>query len=107
MFEKTFAARHFIDDKLKETDTVCDVILEAMDADTIKTYVGLGLGLGIVPDMTFDASLDKSLHGKSLGHLFGRHQAFVAFKKNVYLHRYMNVFIDMLCGPDSPHTKQK
>ncbi len=48
-----------------------DIVLEAIDADVIKTYVELGLGVGIMADIAFNAERDRHLRAMPVGHLFG------------------------------------
>jgi LysR family cys regulon transcriptional activator len=97
-YDRAFAGRSKIDKILAEKHQEYNIVLEAMDADIIKSYTQLGLGLGIIPDVAFDPVQDRLLHAKSLSHLFGRNRAFLAIKKNSYLHQYMNVLVEMLCG---------
>jgi len=69
--DKAFAAR-----RLKP-----DVVLEAIDSDVIKTYVRLGMGVGIVAEMAMKDDPQTDLVARPLGHLFGHNVARIAFKK--------------------------
>ena len=73
-----------------------DVLLEAIDADVIKTYVELGMGIGIIAGMAFDAERDKNLRAISVGHLFGMNVSRVAVKQGAYLRSYIYTFIELL-----------
>jgi LysR family cys regulon transcriptional activator len=73
-----------------------DVLLEAIDADVIKTYVELGLGVGIIAGMAYDAERDKNLKAISAGHLFGSNVSRVAIKQGAYLRSYVYTFIELL-----------
>jgi LysR family cys regulon transcriptional activator len=73
-----------------------DVLLEAIDADVIKTYVELGLGVGIIAGVAFDAERDKNLRSMSVGHLFGTNVSRVALKQGAYLRSYVYTFIELL-----------
>jgi LysR family cys regulon transcriptional activator len=73
-----------------------DVLLEAIDADVIKTYVELGMGIGIIAGMAFDPERDRSLRAISAGHLFGMNVSRVAVKQGAYLRSYIYTFIELL-----------
>jgi LysR family cys regulon transcriptional activator len=61
-------------------------VLEAIDADVIKTYVRLGLGVGLVAEMAVrDDPPGGDLAWRPVGHLFGRNTSRVAFKRGAYL----------------------
>jgi LysR family cys regulon transcriptional activator len=72
------------------------VLLEAIDADVIKTYVELGMGVGIIAGMAFDAERDRNLRAISVGHLFGTNVSRVAIKQGAYLRGYVYTFIELL-----------
>ena len=85
--DQAFAAR-----KLKP-----NIVLEAIDADVIKTYVRLGLGVGIVAEIAVrDDPLGGDLVSRSLGHLFGQNLTRVAFKRGAYLRNFVYAFAEML-----------
>ena len=73
-----------------------DILLEAIDADVIKTYVELGMGVGIIAGMAFDPERDKGLEAISVGHLFGTNVSRVALKQGAYLRSYVYSFIELL-----------
>ena len=75
-----------------------DVVLEAIDSDVIKTYVRLGLGVGIVAEMAMRdeaGGRPASWHARS-GHLFGRNVSRVAFKRGAYLRHFVYTFAELL-----------
>lgn len=65
----------------------------ATDADVIKTYVRLGLGIGIVAHMAYDPELDTDLVAIEAGHLFASSVTSIGFRKGTYLRGYMYDFI--------------
>jgi len=73
-----------------------DILLEAIDADVIKTYVELGMGVGIIAAMAFDSERDKSLRAIPVGHLFGMNISRIALKQGAYLRSYVYTFIELL-----------
>lgn len=74
------------------------VALQALDADVIKTYVRLGLGVGIVAEMAVgDASArDDDLVRRPAGHLFGHNVASVALRRGSYLREFVYTFAELL-----------
>jgi LysR family cys regulon transcriptional activator len=79
-----------------------NVVLNAIDADVIKTYIEFGLGIAIVPDMAYDRKRDKSLRAIDAKHLFAPNTIHVGIRRNHYLRGYMYAFIEMF----SPHLKR-
>jgi LysR family cys regulon transcriptional activator len=71
-----------------------DIALAAMDADVIKTYVALGMGVGIVAGMAFEAERDTGLRAVDAGHLFGVNHTRLALRRGSYLRRYVYAFIE-------------
>ena len=75
------------------------IALEAIDSDVIKTYVRLGLGIGIVAEMAVRddvGSTNADLAVRPLGHLFGQNLARVAFKRGAYLRNFVYRFAELL-----------
>ena len=84
--DQAFAAR-----RLKPT-----VVLEAIDSDVIKTYVRLGLGIGVVAEMALRDEPPGELVWRPAGHLFGQNLARIAFKRGAYLRSFVFAFAEML-----------
>ncbi|MDO9419913.1 MAG: CysB family HTH-type transcriptional regulator [Herminiimonas sp.] len=95
-YDSAFTGRNKIDHAFTLRNLKPDVLLEAIDADVIKTYVELGLGVGIIAGMAFDAERDKSLRAIPAGHLFGTNVSRVALKQGAYLRSYVFTFIELL-----------
>ena len=75
------------------------IALEAIDSDVIKTYVRLGLGVGIVAEMAIkDDGTNSDLVAIPVGHLFGVNVARVAFKRSAYLRNFVYTFAELLSG---------
>ena len=70
-----------------------DVVLTAADADVIKTYVRLGLGVGIVADMAYDAAQDSDLVSLKADHLFEPSTTHIGFRRGLFLRGYMYEFM--------------
>jgi LysR family cys regulon transcriptional activator len=70
-----------------------DVVLTAVDSDVIKTYVRLGLGVGIVATMAYDPKIDSDLVRLPADHLFDPSTTHIGFRRGIYLRGYMYEFI--------------
>ena len=95
-YDNAFTGRAKIDHAFTVRNLKPDVLLEAIDADVIKTYVELGLGVGIIAGMAFDAERDKNLRAIPVGHLFGTNVSRVALKQGAYLRSYVYTFIELM-----------
>jgi len=95
-YDSAFTGRNKIDHAFSLRNIKPDVLLEAIDADVIKTYVELGLGVGIIAGMAFDQERDRNLRAISAGHLFGTNVSRLALKQGAYLRGYVFTFIELL-----------
>lgn len=95
-YDNAFTGRAKIDHAFTVRNLKPDVLLEAIDADVIKTYVELGLGVGIIAGMAFDGERDKNLRAMPVGHLFGTNVSRVALKQGAYLRSYVYTFIELM-----------
>jgi len=95
-YNPQFSGRRRIDEIFDAASVRPDIVLEAIDADIIKTYVNVGMGVGIIAGMAFDPRRDKGLVGLPAGHLFGTHTTNVAIKSGVFLRDYVYVLLEML-----------
>jgi len=95
-YDAAFAGRSKIDQAFSLRNLRPDVLLEAIDADVIKTYVELGLGVGIIAGMAFDPERDRNLRAMPVGHLFGTNVSRLAIKHGAYLRSYVYTFIELL-----------
>ena len=82
--------------------------LEAIDSDVIKTYVKLGMGVGIVAEHAMqDDPPDAALASRPLGHLFGGNVTRVAFRRGAYLRQFVYAFAEQLSDRLSPALIQR
>jgi LysR family cys regulon transcriptional activator len=94
-YDPNFAGRPKIDKAFALRHLEPDIILEAIDADVIKTYVEIGLGIGIVAGLAYDAERDRNLRGIPAGHLFGTNVTHLAVKQGAYLRSFVYTFIEL------------
>lgn len=94
-----FTGRSQLDDSFKKQGLAPNVVFTAADADVIKTYVRLGLGVGIVATMAYDEDKDKDLIELDASHLFEPSTTRIGFRKGIFLRQYMFDFIQQF----APH----
>ena len=93
-YEHGYTRRDHIDEAFKAAGLEPDVVLTAMDADVIKTYVGLEMGVGIIASLALDESRDLGLHGIEARHLFEINQTLLAIRRGSWLRGYVYNFIE-------------
>jgi len=89
-----FTGRSRLDDAFASEGLEPQVVFTATDADVIKTYVRLGLGIGIVADMAFDEEADNDLIALDARHLFASSVTSIGFRRGTYLRGFMYDFIE-------------
>ena len=95
-YHPSFTGRSRIDQAFAQHGLQPQIALEAIDSDVIKTYVSLGMGVGIVAEMAVHDGLADSLVSRPAGQLFGSNMARVAFKRGSYLRHFVLEFAQML-----------
>jgi len=95
-YDPAFAGRAKINHAFALRNLTPDVVLEAIDADVIKTYVELGLGVGLMADIAYNAERDKNLRVIPAGHLFGSNLTRLALKQGAYLRSYVYTLVELL-----------
>ena len=102
-YDFAFTGRSRINQAFADKGLTPNVVLTAIDADVIKTYVELGLGIGIVAMMAYDPKRDTHLRAMDASHLFEPSTTRIGIRKNSYLRGYTYEFIDMF----APHLTRK
>jgi LysR family cys regulon transcriptional activator len=96
-YHPTFTGRSRIDQAFARARLKPTIALEAIDADVIKTYVRVGMGVGIVAEMAVrDDPPGGDLVSRPVGHLFGSNLTRVAFKRGAYLRQFVLTFAESL-----------
>jgi len=98
-YDFAFSGRGKINAAFEARKITPNIVLTAIDADVIKTYVELGLGIGIVAHMAYIPERDKSIRMIEAGHLFQPSTTRVAIRKNEYLRGFTYHFIELF----APH----
>jgi LysR family transcriptional regulator, cys regulon transcriptional activator len=86
-----------------KNDLVPNVALTAHDADVIKTYVRMGMGVGIIASMAIDPKIDHDLVAIDASHIFPTHTTWVGFARGGLLRRYMYDLMLMF----APHLNKR
>jgi len=102
-YEPAFAGRRQIDAAFAQAGLKAQIVLDAMDSDVLKTYVELGLGVGLIAEMAISAERDAHLRALPVGHLFGQQLTRVAFKRGVLQRSFVYLFTELI----SPRLPRK
>jgi len=97
-----FTGRSKLDEAFRQKGLDPKVVFTATDADVIKTYVRLGLGIGIVAHMAYDPVQDSDLVALEAKHLFKSSVTSIGFRRGTYLRTFMYDFIERF----APHLNR-
>lgn len=97
-YHQGLTGRSRIDQVFAKAGLIPDIAMSALDADVIKTYVKLGLGIGIIASVAFSPRRDETLVKLESEYLFEMNTTFVSVRRNHYLRSYAYRFIE-LCIP--------
>jgi len=102
-YDFAFTGRSKMNQAFADKGLTPNVVLTPIDADVIKTYVELDLGIGIVAMMAYDPKRDTHLRAMDASHLFEPSTTRIGIRKNSYLRGYTYEFIEMF----APHLSRK
>ncbi len=97
-YHEGLTGRAKIDRSFADAGLTPDIVMSALDADVIKTYVELGMGIGIIASMAFNPAKDSDLRQLKCEHLFGANTTYIALRRGHYLRSFAYRFIE-LCSP--------
>ena len=98
-----FTGRSQLDNAFYKARLEPNVVLTAADADVIKTYVRLGLGVGIIAHMAYEPELDGDLQALDASHLFESSVTHIGMRRQHKLRPFMYEFIKQF----APHLEQQ
>ena len=111
-YSKEFTGRSHIDQAFSACGLSPDIVLTAIDSDVIKTYVELGLGVGIIASLAFDPERDRQLKCFEADRLFPTNTTRVAIRRGAYLRDFTFAFIESFAADltrqrvlDALHTR--
>ncbi len=102
-----FTGRSKLDDAFQRHGLEPKVVFTAVDSDVIKTYVRLGLGVGIVASMAYEPTIDSDLVALDASHLFESSTTKIGFRKGTYLRSYMYDFIHLFAPHLTPDVVRR
>lgn len=102
-YDFAFTGRSRINRAFAAEGLTPNVVLTALDTDVIKTYVKLGLGVGLIASMAYAAEEDRGLTLIDAGHLFEPSTTHIGLRRGAYLRGYTYDFIQLF----APHLKRK
>ena len=98
-YESGYTGRSHIDEAFGRQALSFNLVLSAMDADVIKTYVELGMGVGIIAAIAFDEQRDAGLVAIDARHLFASNMTRLAVRRGRFLRSYVYAFITTFASP--------
>jgi LysR family cys regulon transcriptional activator len=106
-YEPGYTGRRHIDEAFKQRGLAVNLVLSAMDADVIKTYVELGMGVGIIAAMAYDEERDLKLSAIEARHLFATNMTRVGLRRGSFLRSYVYDFIQTFAPPLTPQVVRR
>ncbi len=101
-YDFAFAGRSKINQAFAAHELKPNVVLTAIDSDVIKTYVELGLGIGLLARMAYDPQRDAGLRAVDASHLFEPSTTRIGIRRGAFLRGYMYSFIELF----APHLNR-
>jgi len=98
-YEGGYTGRGHIDAAFARQGLTLNLVLSAMDADVIKTYVELGMGVGIIAAIAYDEQRDTTLQAIDARHLFASNMTRLAVRRGSFLRGYVYEFISTFASP--------
>jgi LysR family cys regulon transcriptional activator len=102
-YDFAFTGRSTMQKAFEARGLTPNIVLTAIDADVIKTYVELGLGVGILAMMAFDPRRDRGLRAIDASHLFEPSVTRIGIRRHTYVRGYVYDFIEMF----APHLTRE
>ncbi|MFZ9096875.1 MAG: HTH-type transcriptional regulator CysB, partial [Methylophilaceae bacterium] len=91
----------------KQAHIIPNIVLTAIDADVIKTYVNLNLGIGLIAEMAYDKYKDQDLTPISVSHLFPSSTTLLGIRKDLFIREFVFDFIGRFTGMSPDHLREK
>jgi LysR family transcriptional regulator, cys regulon transcriptional activator len=95
-YDVSFTGRSAVNNAFAEAGLTPTFVLSAMDSDVIKTYVELGIGIGLLAEMAYEPERDTALACTPVAHLFPESTTKVAIKRASFVRSYTYAFLALL-----------
>jgi LysR family transcriptional regulator, cys regulon transcriptional activator len=106
-YDPRYSGRWRVMNAFKKANIEPKIILSAIDADVCKTYIELGLGIGVLTTITVDAKRDTGIRARPADHLFEASTIFVSLRANTYLRSFVLEFIRSVAPRLTPATVRR
>jgi LysR family cys regulon transcriptional activator len=94
-YVRGFTGRGAFDDTFEEAKLIPNIVFSASDSDIIKTYVNLGMGVGVIAEQAYDEEADSHLVSRDLSHLFPQMHTLMAWRRDKYPSAGFSKFISI------------
>lgn len=106
-YHEGFTGRTRIDSAFEQEGLLPNVVLTALDADVIKTYVELGMGVGVIASVAYHAERDRGLRLLSGADLFPENTTYLALRRGHFLHAFVYEFLQLCSSELDEQTVQE
>ena len=106
-YDYAFTGSTIVSEVFKNANIEPNIMLTAIDADVIKTYVSLNMGIGLIAEMAFDASTDHPMVSRDVSHLFPLSTTYIGIRRENFLRKYTSDFIRMFIPKVSENELKK
>jgi len=100
-YDYAFTGSTIVSKVFQDAGLTPNIVLTAIDADVIKTYVNLGLGVGLIAQMAYDPKRDQGLVSIDVSHLFPTSTTYLGIRRDIFLRGFMYDFIEIFI-PEYP-----
>ena len=90
-YDYAFTGSTIVSEVFKNANIEPNIMLTAIDADVIKTYVSLNMGIGLIAEMAFDASTDYPMVSRDVSHLFPLSTTYIGIRRENFLRKYIAI----------------
>jgi LysR family cys regulon transcriptional activator len=94
-YDYAFTGSTIVSKVFKEANISPNIMLTAIDADVIKTYVELNLGVGLIAEMAYDKNKDSALESRDVSHLFPTSTTYIGIRKETFVRGFVYEFIKL------------
>ena len=102
-YDYAFTGSTIVSEVFKNANIEPNIMLTAIDADVIKTYVSLNMGIGLIAEMAYEATSDHPMVSRDVSHLFPLSTTYIGIRRDNFLRKYTSDFIRMFI----PQTNEK
>jgi LysR family cys regulon transcriptional activator len=102
-YDYAFTGSTIVSEVFKNANIEPNIMLTAIDADVIKTYVSLNMGIGLIAEMAYDSTTDYPMVSRDVSHLFPLSTTYIGIRRENFLRKYTSDFIRMFI----PQTSKK